>query len=62
MDPGMQTLLTQYLALCALIAGTLQYEFMLRRRSERRAATQLDDEINRYGLVGLVRVMLLNDQ
>jgi hypothetical protein len=62
MDPAQQQLLGQTLALAALVAGTLQYDLMVKHRAERRAATQLDDEIKRYGLVGLVRVMLLDDQ
>jgi hypothetical protein len=62
MDPAQQQLLAQTLALSALLAGTLQYELLLRRRSERRIALDQEAEIARTGLSGLVRVTLLADQ
>jgi hypothetical protein len=62
MDPAQQQLLAQTLALSALLAGTLQYELLLRRRAERRIALDQEAEIARTGLSGLVRVTLLADQ
>jgi hypothetical protein len=62
MDPAQQHVLAQSLALAALLAGTLQYRLLLRRRAERRAALDQDAEIARTGLSGLVRVTLLADQ
>ena len=51
-----QQLLAQSLALCGLLAATLQYASLLRRRAERRAAEHLLAEVRHQGLGALLRI------
>jgi hypothetical protein len=60
MDPTHETL-QQALSLAALVAGTLQYAIVLRRRADRRAEERYSREVQELGLRGLVRVLLVED-
>jgi len=51
-----QQLLAQSLALCGLLAATLQYAILLRLRAERRAADGLLAEVRHQGLGALLRI------
>jgi hypothetical protein len=51
-----QQLLAQSLALCGLLAATLQYAILLRRRAERRTAESLLAEVRHQGLGALLRI------
>lgn len=49
-------LVARILSLVALMAGTIEYCELLRRRQAVRAAAQLQVESAQSGLIGLVRV------
>jgi hypothetical protein len=51
-------LLTQSLALSALVAGTLEYAVLVRHRVDRRMEAAQIAEVQRSGLRALVRVFL----
>jgi hypothetical protein len=51
-------LLTQSLALTALVAATLEYAFLVRHRVGRRLTALQQAEAEHVGLGALVRVML----
>ena len=51
-----QQLLAQSLALCGLLAATLQYAILVRHRAERRDADNLAAEVRHQGLGALLRM------
>jgi hypothetical protein len=54
-------LTAQFLTLVALIAATIEYCEMLRRRREARARAALAAEAQASGLIGMVRVFAADD-
>ena len=54
-------LLTQSLALTALVAGTLEYAVLVRHRLDRRVEAAQIAEVQRSGLPALVRVLLAEE-
>jgi len=55
-------LLTQSLALSALIAATLEYAVVVRHRLDRRLEAAQIAEAQQVGLGALVRVILIDDE
>jgi len=55
-------LLTQSLALSALIAATLEYAVVVRHRLDRRLEAAEIAEAQQVGLGALVRVILIDDE
>jgi hypothetical protein len=51
-------LLTQILAIAALLAATLEYAFVVRHREDHRAEIREREHAANTGLQGLVRVFL----
>jgi len=54
-------LTAQFLTLVALLAATIEYCEMLRRRRETRARAALTAEAEASGLIGMVRVFAADD-
>ncbi len=54
-------LVAELLSLVALMAGTIEYCEMVRRRRLARAEAALRAESARWGLLGLVRVFAVDD-
>ena len=58
MVPGMEGL-PEALTLVLVIAGTLEYAILMRRREERRLGDRLDDLTTRLGHQALMRLQLI---
>jgi hypothetical protein len=52
--------LPEILTLAVLVAGTLEYAFVMRHREERRQAMRLDELSARFGHQALVRMRLID--